>query len=133
MEHWSRNRTAKIAWMRLVNNDDGDVRKLAMELIDERDPRKDVGLDAWGALLGSEWAHEYATEKLDKHFGASELTLGWFAKLFENDDTLAFMDIGPVSRGHALVIPKTHYDPMMDTPDDVLQKLIIIVKKIIIV
>ena len=51
-------------------------------------------------------------------------------KIYEDQDALAFMDIGPVSRGHALVIPKTHYDPMMDTPDDVLQKLIIIVKKI---
>lgn len=29
-------------------------------------------------------------------------------KLFENDDTLAFMDINPASPGHALVIPKEH-------------------------
>ena len=29
-------------------------------------------------------------------------------KLFENDETLAFMDINPANEGHALVIPKEH-------------------------
>lgn len=29
-------------------------------------------------------------------------------KIFENDDSLAFMDINPASEGHALVIPKEH-------------------------
>jgi histidine triad (HIT) family protein len=29
-------------------------------------------------------------------------------KLYEDDDTLAFMDINPANEGHALVIPKTH-------------------------
>jgi histidine triad (HIT) family protein len=30
-------------------------------------------------------------------------------KLFESDDTRAFMDINPANEGHALVIPKEHY------------------------
>ncbi len=29
-------------------------------------------------------------------------------KLFENNETLAFMDINPANEGHALVIPKEH-------------------------
>ena len=29
-------------------------------------------------------------------------------KLFEDDETLAFMDINPANEGHALVIPKEH-------------------------
>jgi histidine triad (HIT) family protein len=29
-------------------------------------------------------------------------------KLYEDDDTLAFMDINPANEGHALVIPKQH-------------------------
>ena len=29
-------------------------------------------------------------------------------KLHEDDRTLAFLDIGPLSRGHCLIIPKTH-------------------------
>ena len=31
-----------------------------------------------------------------------------YFKLFENDETLAFMDINPANEGHALVIPKEH-------------------------
>ena len=51
-------------------------------------------------------------------------------KLFENDRVLAFMDIGPIIKGHALVIPKTHYDPLMDTPEPVLAEVIAVVKRI---
>lgn len=29
-------------------------------------------------------------------------------KIFENDRVLAFLDIGPVSAGHTLIIPKAH-------------------------
>lgn len=29
-------------------------------------------------------------------------------KIFEDDNTLAFMDINPANEGHALVIPKSH-------------------------
>jgi histidine triad (HIT) family protein len=52
------------------------------------------------------------------------------AIIYEDKDTLAFMDIGPIIKGHALVIPKSHYDPIHDTPDEVLAKLIKICKKI---
>ena len=50
-------------------------------------------------------------------------------KVFEDEQTLVFMDIGPVIKGHMLVIPKNHYDPILDTPDEVLQHLITVVKK----
>lgn len=51
-------------------------------------------------------------------------------KLYEDDDTLVFMDIGPVVKGHALVIPKEHYDPITKTPPEVLQKLITVVQRV---
>jgi len=35
-------------------------------------------------------------------------------KLFEDSDTLAFMDINPVHDGHCLVIPKAHYPTVFD-------------------
>lgn len=35
-------------------------------------------------------------------------------KLFEDAETLAFMDINPVHDGHALVIPKAHYPSVFD-------------------
>ena len=50
--------------------------------------------------------------------------------LYEDDDALAFMDIGPIIKGHALVIPKKHYDPITETPDDVVAKLFLVAKKI---
>jgi histidine triad (HIT) family protein len=50
--------------------------------------------------------------------------------VYEDTDTLAFMDIGPIIKGHTLVIPKTCYDPITETPDEVLAKLIRVAKKI---
>lgn len=51
-------------------------------------------------------------------------------KVYEDDDVMAFIDIGPIIKGHTLVIPKEHHDPLMETPDNVLQKLIVVVRKI---
>ena len=31
------------------------------------------------------------------------------AKLYEDDDVMAFLDVNPVTYGHALVISKDHY------------------------
>jgi histidine triad (HIT) family protein len=37
----------------------------------------------------------------------------------EDDRTLAFMDLFPLTRGHALVVPKVHCDSLLDCdPDD---------------
>ncbi len=41
-------------------------------------------------------------------------------KIYEDEHTLAFMDIGPLVKGHTLVIPKTHYDPLSETPTEIL-------------
>jgi histidine triad (HIT) family protein len=49
-------------------------------------------------------------------------------RVYEDADTLAFMDIGPVIKGHTLVIPKHHYDPITKTP--VLARLMKVVQKI---
>ena len=35
-------------------------------------------------------------------------------RLFEDDDTLAFMDIHPANDGHCLVIPKAHRPTVFD-------------------
>lgn len=35
-------------------------------------------------------------------------------KLFEDDETLAFMDINPANEGHALVIPKEHSENLFE-------------------
>ncbi len=45
------------------------------------------------------------------------------AKVFENEDVLAFLDIGPVSDGHTLVIPKRHYSRLDECPASTLLSL----------
>lgn len=44
-------------------------------------------------------------------------------KLYEDDTVLAFMDIGPISDGHTLVIPKQHYARLDQAPPEVLAQL----------
>ncbi|KAK3942081.1 HIT-like domain-containing protein [Diplogelasinospora grovesii] len=51
-------------------------------------------------------------------------------KLFESEKTLAFLDINPLSRGHALVIPKYHGEKLTDIPDDSLVELLPVAKKL---
>ncbi|CCC12174.1 unnamed protein product [Sordaria macrospora k-hell] len=51
-------------------------------------------------------------------------------KLVETEKTLAFLDIQPLSRGHALVIPKHHGEKLTDIPDDSLTELLPIAKKL---
>ncbi|HUV66344.1 MAG TPA: HIT family protein [Sedimentisphaerales bacterium] len=45
------------------------------------------------------------------------------AKIYEDDVVFAFLDIGPVSDGHTLVIPKQHFEKLHDCPDDLLGQL----------
>ncbi len=37
-------------------------------------------------------------------------------KIYETENVLSFLDIGPVNKGHALVIPKAHYENIWDMP-----------------
>jgi histidine triad (HIT) family protein len=53
-------------------------------------------------------------------------------KLYEDDHTLAFMDIMPAADGHMLVIPKGPYRTLIDCPDDVAQRLIVVARKLAI-
>jgi histidine triad (HIT) family protein len=39
-------------------------------------------------------------------------------KVYEDDLCLAFMDIGPIAPGHTLLIPKKHYEAIMEMPAD---------------
>ena len=52
------------------------------------------------------------------------------AKVYEDEDTLAFMDIGPVVKGHTLVVPKEHHNPITHTPVETLSRLIAVVQKV---
>ncbi|MBN1975610.1 MAG: HIT domain-containing protein [Sedimentisphaerales bacterium] len=44
-------------------------------------------------------------------------------KIYEDDVVLSFLDIGPISDGHSLVIPKQHYEEIHNCPADVLAQV----------
>ena len=51
-------------------------------------------------------------------------------KIYEDEDTLAFLDISGEVEGHTLVIPKEHYENILDIPSEKLNKVMDSVKKI---
>jgi histidine triad (HIT) family protein len=48
----------------------------------------------------------------------------------EDDHTLAFMDINPWTRGHALVIPREHTRNLYEVPDDQLARTMSAAKRL---
>ena len=51
--------------------------------------------------------------------------------LYEDDDSISFLDAFPVAKGHTLVIPKKHFAKIQDMPPDLNQKLFDSVHKMI--
>lgn len=45
------------------------------------------------------------------------------AKIYEDDELLAFLDITPINPGHTLVIPKQHYVDIRDMPEALIGSL----------
>lgn len=43
-------------------------------------------------------------------------------KIYEDDEILAFLDVNPVTYGHALVITKQHFDTFLSVPKDLMNK-----------
>lgn len=52
-------------------------------------------------------------------------------KIYEDDKFLAFLDIHPVAKGHSLLIPKTHYTWVHETPDELVGEIFVKAKEII--
>lgn len=44
-------------------------------------------------------------------------------KIYEDEEILSFLDIGPLSDGHTLVIPKEHFERLHDCPPEILSKV----------
>jgi histidine triad (HIT) family protein len=51
-------------------------------------------------------------------------------KIYEDDKTIAFLDIHPESKGHTLVIPKNEVDKIYELPDEDYLALMNTVKKL---
>ena len=53
------------------------------------------------------------------------------ATMYEDDDFRVILDLGPASKGHALILPKEHYANLYELPDELAAKVIILAKKMI--
>ena len=51
-------------------------------------------------------------------------------KIYEDDASLAFLDIRPVNPGHTLVIPKAHYRNILDIPEEIFADVARTIKKV---
>lgn len=51
-------------------------------------------------------------------------------KIYEDENSIAFLDIHPFSEGHVLVVPKFHREGLLDTAEDELAQLVATVKKV---
>ena len=45
------------------------------------------------------------------------------AKIFEDENIYAFLDLYPIEKGHALVIPKMHIETFFDLPNYLIMPL----------
>lgn len=51
-------------------------------------------------------------------------------KIYEDESSLAFLDIHPKAPGHTLLIPKAHFEWFVDLPDEVSDPLFRTAKKL---
>ena len=49
--------------------------------------------------------------------------------LYEDEDFRVILDLGPATRGHALILPKEHYKNLFELDDETAQKAILVAKK----
>ena len=50
--------------------------------------------------------------------------------VYEDDETIAFLDKYPINRGHTLVIPKAHYENVFDISKEALVSVAVMIKKV---
>lgn len=49
--------------------------------------------------------------------------------IYEDDDFLVIMDNNPASRGHCIILPKTHAANLYELPDEYCEKIFTVAKK----
>ena len=50
--------------------------------------------------------------------------------IYEDEALRVFLDLGPATKGHALIVPKDHYANLFEMPEDLLSKVIHTAKKV---
>ena len=51
------------------------------------------------------------------------------ATLYEDDEFRVILDLGPASKGHALILPKSHAANIYELPDELAGKAMVLAKK----
>lgn len=51
-------------------------------------------------------------------------------KVYEDEEVVGIMDINPANKGHALVLPREHYETYTDLPDELAGKIAKVTKKV---
>ena len=51
------------------------------------------------------------------------------ATLYEDEDFRVILDLGPASKGHALILPKAHYADIYELPEEVAAKVFVLASK----
>lgn len=49
--------------------------------------------------------------------------------LYEDEDFRVILDLGPATKGHALILPKQHSDNLYELPDETAAKVMVLAKK----
>ena len=49
--------------------------------------------------------------------------------LYEDDEFRLILDLGPATKGHALILPKNHYRNLFELPKEQAEKAIVLAKK----
>jgi len=52
------------------------------------------------------------------------------ATVYEDEDFRVILDLGPASKGHALVLPKEHAANIYELPDELAAKAMVVAKKV---
>lgn len=50
--------------------------------------------------------------------------------IYEDDDFKVILDLGPATKGHALILPKSHAANLFELPDDTAAKALVLAKKL---
>ena len=50
--------------------------------------------------------------------------------LYEDDECRVILDLGPATKGHALILPKNHYANLFELDEEVAAKAFVVAKKV---
>ena len=49
--------------------------------------------------------------------------------IYEDDDFKVILDMGPATKGHALILPKEHYANLFELPEEIASKVMVLAKR----